>query len=287
MPSAQAQHTDADPLVRAASLTKSYNTGRSVVELFRSLDFTIPRGELLAIVGESGAGKSTLLHLLAAMDTPTSGTVQVDGIDLSSLNAQAAGKLSQRVRRLRLAVPLPAAGVHGGGERRHAAAGAVAVRKAEALRRAEHWLDEVELSGRALHRSGELSGGEQQRVSLARALVTEPRLLLADELTGDLDNRTAGVVFSLLERLHRTHGLTSVLVTHHLGFAAKCDRTLLLRQAELWSMQRMLQAFEPRRSRCITFQQAASKSRTLSGVRLPVSVMPKFRCNTAYRCQCG
>ena len=76
MPSAQAQHTDADPLVRAASLTKSYNTGRSVVELFRSLDFTIPRGELLAIVGESGAGKSTLLHLLAALDKPTSGTGQ-------------------------------------------------------------------------------------------------------------------------------------------------------------------------------------------------------------------
>ncbi len=230
------QADSAVPLVRVASLTKSYSTGRaphrSTVELFRDLSFTVSSGELLAIVGESGAGKSTLLHLLAALDKPTSGSVLVNGLKLETLNAREQARfrnvsigyvwqfhylLPEFTAAENVAMPLLARGVP----------------KAEALRKAEHWLDEVELSGRALHRSGELSGGEQQRVSLARALVTDPKLLLADEPTGDLDNRTAGVVFSLLERLHRTHGLTSVLVTHHLGFAAKCDRTLLLRAGEL------------------------------------------------------
>lgn len=226
----RAEH--AGPLVHVASLTKIYSTGRGSVELFHDLSFTVAAGELLAIVGESGAGKSTLLHLLAALDKPTSGSVVVDGLALESLTPRQQARfrnssigyvwqfhylLPEFTAAENVAMPLLARGVA----------------RAEALRRAEHWLDEVELSGRALHRSGELSGGEQQRVSLARALVTEPKLLLADEPTGDLDNRTAGVVFALLERLHRSHGLTSVLVTHHLGFAAKCDRTLLLRNGAL------------------------------------------------------
>ena len=232
MASTGSQAATAGPLVRVASLTKTYTTGRGSVELFRDLSFEVRAGELLAIVGESGAGKSTLLHLLAALDKPSAGSVIVDGLALETLNVRQQSHfrnfsigyvwqfhylLPEFTAAENVAMPLLARGVS----------------KAEALRRAEHWLDEVELSGRALHRSGELSGGEQQRVSLARALVTEPKLLLADEPTGDLDNRTAGVVFSLLERLHRTHGLTSVLVTHHLGFASRCDRTLLLRGGEL------------------------------------------------------
>ena len=95
------------------------------------------------------------------------------------------------------------------------------------------WLGEVGLAEREQHRSGELSGGEQQRVSLARALVTEPKLLLADEPTGDLDGRTADVVFDLIQRLHTAHGLTSVLVTHNLEFAGRCDRMLRLREGRL------------------------------------------------------
>ena len=102
------------------------------------------------------------------------------------------------------------------------------VGRAEALSKARRWLGEVELADRAEHRSGELSGGEQQRASLARALVTEPKLLLADEPTGDLDGRTGEVVFALIQRLHREHGLTSVLVTHNVGFAERCDRQLRL-----------------------------------------------------------
>jgi lipoprotein-releasing system ATP-binding protein len=106
-------------------------------------------------------------------------------------------------------------------------------RKAEALRSAEQWLNEVELGDRVGHRAGELSGGEQQRVSLARALVTKPRVLLADEPTGDLDSQTADMVFSLIERLHATHGLTSIIVTHNTALAGRCDRILRLEKGRM------------------------------------------------------
>jgi lipoprotein-releasing system ATP-binding protein len=105
--------------------------------------------------------------------------------------------------------------------------------KPVASKSAEKWLDEVELGDRAQHRAGELSGGEQQRVSLARALVTGPKVLLADEPTGDLDSRTAGVVFDLIERLHETHGLTSVIVTHNMALASRCSRILRLEKGRV------------------------------------------------------
>lgn len=223
-------------MVEVQSLCKQYRTAHGMVELFRDLSLQVAPGELLAVVGESGAGKSTLLHLLAAMDAPTSGQVLVDGIDVPALRAkqQAAFRnrtigyvwqfhylLPEFTAEENVAMPLLARGMG----------------RTEALRRAGVWLREVGLEDRARHRSGELSGGEQQRVSLARALVTEPKLLLADEPTGDLDGRTAETIFALLERLHHTHGLTSVLVTHHLGFAGRCHRALLLREGRLCSTQ--------------------------------------------------
>jgi len=219
--------TDQNALLQVRSLTKTYTTGRGTLELFRDLDFTVRTGELVAIVGESGAGKSTLLHMLAALDTPTSGDVTVGGVSLGSLGGRAQSEFRNReigyvwqfhyllpefTAEENVAMPLLARGMSRG----------------EALKRARRWLGEVELADRAEHRSGELSGGEQQRASLARALVTEPKLLLADEPTGDLDGRTGEVVFSLIERLHREHGLTSVLVTHNPVFAARCDRQLRL-----------------------------------------------------------
>jgi len=218
---------DQNALLQVRGLTKTYTTGRGKLELFRDLSFSVRTGELVAIVGESGAGKSTLLHMMAALDTPTSGDVVVGGVCLGALSGRAQSEFRNReigyvwqfhyllpefTAEENVAMPLLARGVG----------------RSEALARARRWLAEVELADRAEHRSGELSGGEQQRASLARALVTEPKLLLADEPTGDLDGRTGEVVFSLIERLHREHGLTSVLVTHNQAFAARCDRQLRL-----------------------------------------------------------
>lgn len=232
MPVVENQHGYAHPLVHVTGLNKSYIAGGAMIELFRNLQLCVAEGELLAIVGESGSGKSTLLHLLAAMDTPASGEVLIAGQNISAMNARQQAKFRNRTigyvwqfhyllpeftAEENVAMPLLAQGVA----------------RAKATNQARQWLAEVGLTHRAQHRSGELSGGEQQRVSMARALITQPKLLLADEPTGDLDSRTAETVFSLLERLHRTHGLTSVIVTHHPGLAARCDRTLVLRDGAL------------------------------------------------------
>ncbi len=222
-------------LIRAEGLRKSYageGLGHGALDLFRGLSFTVGPGELVAIVGESGAGKSSLLHLLAALDRPTAGEIWVGRRQLSALNsAQAASFRNREIGYVwqfhylmpeftaieNVAMPLLARGTA----------------KSTALGRAKHWLTEVGLADRAEHRSGKLSGGEQQRVSLARALVTEPKILLADEPTGDLDGRTAEAVFGLVQRLHAAHGLTSVLVTHNLHFAGRCDRVLRLEDGRL------------------------------------------------------
>jgi lipoprotein-releasing system ATP-binding protein len=219
-------------MLRVENLSKSYATGRGTLELFRDLNLSLDAGDLVAIVGESGAGKSTLLHILAALDTPTSGDVICNGVKLSSLSANEAADFRNRAigyvwqfhyllpeftAAENVAMPLLARGVG----------------RKEALADAAKWLAEVELADRADHRSGELSGGEQQRVSLARALITQPKILLADEPTGDLDGRTADVVFALLQRLHAAHELTSVLVTHNLGFARRCQRAFHLRGGQL------------------------------------------------------
>jgi lipoprotein-releasing system ATP-binding protein len=221
------------PAIAADSRAVSQNANSSgEVVLFRNLDFSIAAGEMVAIVGESGTGKSSLLHLLAALDRPTAGEVWLADTNLSQLNPRHAAEFRNRdvgyvwqfhyllpefSALENVAMPLLARGL----------------RRPEALQQASRWLNEVGLSARASHRSGELSGGEQQRVSLARALVTGPRLLLADEPTGDLDGKTAEAVFSLIQRLHTEHKLTSILVTHNLDFAARCGRVLRLRDGQL------------------------------------------------------
>lgn len=223
---------DADVVLRAVGLTKTYSTGRGQLELFRGLDLEVRAGEMVAIVGESGAGKSSLLHLLAALDRPTSGEVWCGESKLSDFNPRQAADFRNRdvgyVWQFHYLLP------------EFSAAENVAMpllargdRKKNAMEQAMVWLGEVGLTDRADHRSGELSGGEQQRVSLARALVTEPKLLLADEPTGDLDGRTADIVFDLIQKLHTAHGLASVLVTHNLEFAGRCDRMMRLRDGRL------------------------------------------------------
>ncbi|WP_263415876.1 ABC transporter ATP-binding protein [Terriglobus albidus] len=219
-------------LLDVRGLSKSYATGRGRLELFRELSFEVAEGEMVAIVGESGAGKSSLLHLLAALDKPDAGEVYLDAIRVDQLSLREQAEFRNRqigyvwqfhyllpefTAEENVAMPLLARGTA----------------RPEAISAARRWLSEVELGDRFSHRTGELSGGEQQRVSLARALVTQPRLLFADEPTGDLDNRTGDVVFSLIQRLHKAHGLTSVLVTHNLEFAGRCDRILRLRNGGL------------------------------------------------------
>jgi len=222
----------ANPIVTVTNLTKSYPTGTGTLTLFRDLSFTVATGEMLAIIGASGAGKSTLLHMLAAMDAPTSGDVIIDGTSLASLKPddqasfrnrtigyvwQAHYLLPEFTAEENVAMPLLARGES----------------QAQAREKARRWLAEVGLASRATHRSGELSGGEQQRVSLARALVTEPKLILADEPTGNLDAATGDAIFELLRGLHATHGITTVMVTHNHQIAARCDRTLILQQGQL------------------------------------------------------
>ncbi|HSA92357.1 MAG TPA: ABC transporter ATP-binding protein [Terriglobales bacterium] len=224
--------SQAEMLLRVEGLKKSFRSGSAELVIFDNLSFQVGKGEMLAIVGESGAGKSTLLHILGALDRPSEGDVYCEKIALRTLSDDGAAEF--RNRRLgfvwqfhyllpeftaleNVAMPLLLRGRP----------------KREAEVEAASWLGEVGLEDRAQHRSGELSGGEQQRVALARALVTGPQILMADEPTGDLDARTAEAVFELIRRLHRDHRLTSILVTHNLAFARRCDRVLRLHQGRI------------------------------------------------------
>jgi lipoprotein-releasing system ATP-binding protein len=224
--------TEQSGLLQVRDLKKVFRTGNSELVLFENLSFEVQTGEMLAIVGESGAGKSTLLHILGVLDSASEGDVYFAKLDLGSLTEDAAAEFrSQQLGFVwqfhyllpeftaveNVAMPLFLRGM----DRR------------EAEQKALHWLNEVGLADRASHRSGELSGGEQQRVALARALVTRPKLLMADEPTGDLDNRTADAVFDLIARLHRNYGLTSLLVTHNHAFARRCDRVLHLERGRM------------------------------------------------------
>ena len=224
-----------DELLCAVALRKTYPSvapGTPDLVLFRDLNLHVAEGEMVAIVGESGAGKSTLLHILAALDCPTAGEVWCGFTHVTGLTKLQASHFRNReigyvwqfhyllpefTALENIALPLLARGVE----------------REEAMRLAKTWLDRVGLSARAQNRSGELSGGEQQRVSIARALVTQPKVLLADEPTGDLDEATADRVFTLLQELHRDYNLTSVIVTHNTDFARRCDRLLRLGEGRL------------------------------------------------------
>ncbi len=220
-----------DGLLRVRNLKKVFRSGNSDLVLFENLSFEVRTGEMLAIVGESGAGKSTLLHILGVLDTASDGDVYFAQVELAKLSEDAAAEFRSRelgfVWQFHYLLP------------EFSAAENVAmpllmrgVARREAERQALQWLQEVGLTDRATHRSGELSGGEQQRVALARALITKPKVLMADEPTGDLDNRTAEAVFDLIARLHRDYRLTSLIVTHNLGFARRCDRVLRLERGQ-------------------------------------------------------
>jgi lipoprotein-releasing system ATP-binding protein len=223
-------------ILRAENLRKTFLSGQQEITPLDGISLSVESGEMIAIVGPSGAGKSTLLHLLGALDTPTSGEVYFAGNSLQSFREEelaeyrnrAVGFVWQRHHLLpdftaaeNVAMPLL---VHGQG-------------LGQALRTAEEWLGEVGLGGRSGQQAGELSGGEQQRVAMARALVNHPKLLLADEPTGDLDERNAESIFELMQGLHRSHQLTSILATHNLPLARRTDRVLMLEHGKLCSAE--------------------------------------------------
>jgi lipoprotein-releasing system ATP-binding protein len=221
-------------ILRAEGLRKVFYSAQQEIAPLNGIDFTIERGEMISVTGPSGSGKSTLLHLLAALDTPTSGAVYFAGNSLSSLSERglanyrnrAVGFVWQRHHLLpdftaaeNVAMPLLIGGKARG----------------PALAAAENWLAQVGLADRASQHAGALSGGEQQRVAIARALVNEPALLLADEPTGDLDERNAEVIFELMQSLHNTHQLTSILATHNFSLARRTDRMFNLQHGKLTS----------------------------------------------------
>ncbi|MEX2119373.1 MAG: ABC transporter ATP-binding protein [Pirellulales bacterium] len=218
--------------VDVRGLTKVFGAGEGAVEALRGVDLQVARGEFVAVMGPSGSGKSTLLYLIGALDTPTAGTVCIDGVDLSRmddnglalLRRQRIGFIFQAFNLLdvltaeeNVSLPLVIDGVS----------------EVEAGRRAAESLGLVGMSGRRHHLPGQLSGGEQQRLAIARALVTRPLLLLADEPTGNLDSANSDQIMRLLCSLAEEHGQTILMVTHDARWAAAANRVIRLRDGRV------------------------------------------------------
>jgi lipoprotein-releasing system ATP-binding protein len=214
------------------SLNKTYHAGGQTIHVLWDLDIDVTAGEMVAIVGASGVGKSTLLHVLGGLDRGGSGQVVVSGNVISEMSDRAL--VDFRNRHVGFVFQfhhlLPEFDAVENVEMPMRIGG---VAKSECRRRASELLRRVSLGERLAHRPGMLSGGEQQRVAVARALVMKPSLLLADEPTGDLDEGTANALHSLLREMHAEHGLTSIIATHNMRLAALCDRVLRLEQGKL------------------------------------------------------
>lgn len=229
--------------LQCRQLSKSYQQGPVTIEVLSKLDLDVKAGELVAIVGSSGCGKSTFLHLAGALDTPSSGEVFINGVNIHQLTEKQRAKFrNQHIGFIyqfhhlmmefsaeeNVAMPLLIRGD----------------KPKDALMQAQAMLEQVGLAHRSHHRPAELSGGERQRVAIARALVTKPSLILADEPTGNLDFDTAEQIYQLLQELNRTVNTSFVIVTHDLTLAAKMDRQLRLDHGHLKPLEGAAQNFQ-------------------------------------------
>jgi putative ABC transport system ATP-binding protein len=222
-------------ILRATALTKIVTSGEAPLTILDGVSFTVERGDSVAVVGASGSGKTTLLGLLAGLDQPTSGEIHIDGVSLAVLDEDARAALRQRLlgfvfQSFQLLPALPAL--------ENVMLPLELAGASDATNRASTWLDRVGLARRVTHYPRQLSGGEQQRVAIARAFASEPKLLMADEPTGNLDGATGVEVADLMFRLNREHGTTLVLVTHDLTLAARCGRRLSLAAGRLVADER-------------------------------------------------
>lgn len=213
-------------VVEAINLKKTYMLGKVPVEALRGVNLKVEEGEFISILGPSGSGKSTLLNLIGALDKPTDGKVLIDNVDVSTLNENELAGLRRKIGFVfqffnliprftaleNVELPMAIAGL-GREDRR---------------RRAAELLEIVGLADRMNHKPTELSGGEQQRVAIARALANNPRFLLMDEPTGNIDSKNAYEIIQLIKRLNREKGVTIIMVTHDQQLAAKADRTAYL-----------------------------------------------------------
>lgn len=228
---------DGPPLLEAEGLAKTYDEGVAPVEVLRDVRLRIWPGEMVAVVGASGSGKSTLLHLLGGLDRPTAGTVRIGGVSMSSLNEEGRSKLRSRsvgfVFQFHQLLPEFTALENA------MMPGWIAGKPSAQVRaRAESLLHDLGLGGRLEHKPAELSGGEQQRVAVARALHLKPAVLLADEPTGNLDRPATMALLDILERYRREESQAIVIATHNSEVAASAGRVLGLQEGRLQPMQR-------------------------------------------------
>ncbi|MFP7832510.1 ABC transporter ATP-binding protein [Marisediminicola sp. LYQ134] len=216
------------PILSVRDVRKSYGTGQNRFDALKGVSFDIREGESVAIVGKSGSGKSTLMHLLALLDVPGSGSIALEGTDAATLRGSRLNKTRNKTFGFvfqqffltgntsvldNVVLPLTIAGV-GSSERK---------------RRGLAALEQLELADKAGNKAANLSGGQKQRAVIARALVNNPRIIFADEPTGNLDTATGAVVEDILFGLNREHGITLIVVTHDEDLAARCDRRILIR----------------------------------------------------------
>jgi lipoprotein-releasing system ATP-binding protein len=221
-----------DVLLKTKSLSKHFSEGELRVDVLKGVDFTVNKNESVAIIGASGSGKSTLLHLLGGLDTPDHGEILINGKDIAVLNDEQRGEMRNKylgfIYQFHHLLPEFSALEN--------VAMPLLIRRSnekEALEKANELLEKVGLGKRVQHRPGEMSGGERQRAAIARALVTEPACILADEPTGNLDEKTADQVFDLILELNQSLGTSLIMVTHNLELAKRVNHVVELKEGVL------------------------------------------------------